>query len=289
MPKTVPMILGILAVTASLVIICSFIANTLFSQRVNTEVTALFSNKVQNETKNETAIITKADLEGLPECVRSWLEGSGTIGKQRINTVRLKQTGFMRTKKGQSWMPVEAEQYFTTTEPGFIWKAKIKAAPFIHIAGRDKYYEGRGNMLIKPLSFITLADAKGEEINQGTLVRYLSEIVWFPTAALEDYILWEEIDADSAKAHMNYKGITASGVFTFNEKGEVIKFTAERFRESDGSYTMETWAIPMKDHKVFEGIKVPTGAEVIWKLKTGDFSWYKLKITEVEYNKPTLY
>jgi hypothetical protein len=34
----------------------------------------------------------------------------------------------MRLAKDKSWMPVQAEQYFTSEEPGFIWKANINAA-----------------------------------------------------------------------------------------------------------------------------------------------------------------
>src|SRR5690606_21654789 len=102
-------------------------------------------------------------------------------------------------------------------------------APFLHKMGRDKYYEGKGNMLIKILSLITVADAAGEEIDQGTLVRYLAETVWFPTAALSNYIEWKQTVQDSAEATMSYKETTASGVFTFNEKGDVVDFTAQRY------------------------------------------------------------
>lgn len=192
-------------------------------------------------------------------------------------------------KEGQSWMPVEAEQYFTIDEPGFIWKAKIKAAPLFHIVGRDKYYEGKGNMLIKILSLITVADARGKEMDQGTLLRYLVETVWFPTAALSSYIKWEEIDSNSAKAAMSYRGVTASGVFMFNENGEVINFVAERYMALNGRYVMETWSTPMKDYKEFDGIRIPTKGEIIWKLKTGDFNWFQFEITEIEYNKPVVY
>ncbi len=33
-----------------------------------------------------------------------------------------------------------------------------------------------------------------KEIHQGTLLRYLAETMWFPTAALNDYLTWEEMD-----------------------------------------------------------------------------------------------
>lgn len=100
-------------------------------------------------------------------------------------------------------------------------------------------------MLIKFMSLITVADAKGPKIDQGTLVRYLAEMVWFPTAALNDYVEWEEIDANSARVTMSYNGVTVSGTFTFNDKGEVLNFTTERYKETEGEYTLETWSIDL--------------------------------------------
>jgi len=221
--KVVLVILSILATIILLIITVIFIANLLFNQKVAREVKELFADN----SEDSDGIIQKSDLEKLPIPVQKWLKYSQVVGKEKIRAVRLKQKAVMRLKEEQSWMPVEAEQYFTIDEPGFIWKARIKAAPLFYIVGRDKYYKGRGNMLIKVLSLIPVADSKGKEMDQGTLLRYLAETVWFPTAALSSYITWEEIDTNSAKATMSYGGITAFGVFTFNDKGEVINFVAK--------------------------------------------------------------
>jgi hypothetical protein len=284
MPKVVLVLLGILLIIAFLVFVISSIANILFDQKVKREVSELFS-----DVESTGGIIQKADLEGLPLPVQKWLEYSQVIGKERIKTVRSKQKAVMKMKKEQRWMPTEVENYYSIDKPGFIWKARIKAAPLLYIVGRDKYYEGKGNMLIKVLSFLTVADARGKEIDQGTLIRYLAETVWFPTAALNDYITWKEIDANSAEATMSYGGVTASGVFMFNERGEVTNFVAERHMESGGQFALETWSVPMKDYQEFDGIKIPTKGEVIWKLKTGDFSWYHFEVVAIEYNKPVVY
>lgn len=259
----------------------SFIAKFLFNQRVAKEVVEFFSG-----VDSSGEIQTKDDLEGLPQNVQRWLEYSGIIGKEKIISVRLKQKAVMRLDSDKPWMPVQAEQYFTLEEPGFIWTANIKAAPLVHIAGRDRYADGRGNILIKLLSLFTVADSKGEETDQGAMLRYLAETIWFPGAALHEYITWEEVDADHAKATMTYGGITASGVFTFNDKGEVIQFEAERYGEFDGEFRLETWSIPLREYKEFAGIKVPTKGDVTWKFASGDFNWFNFELTEIEYNQP---
>jgi len=267
-----------------LVIVVSFFANLQFNINVNQEVKEFFSGV---EIKNN--IIQETDLEGLPPVVKKWLEQSQVIGKERIQAVRLKQTASMRLKEGGPWMSAAVQQYFRVVEPGFIWKVKVNMAPFIYFTGRDKYEDGKGHMLINALSLVKVADASGKEIDQGTLLRYMAESVWFPTAALSRYIKWEEVDAHSARATMTYGGITASGVFTFNEKGEVLNFVAQRYREINGRYLMNTWVVDLKEHKVFNGVKIPSAGEVIWRLETGDFTWYRFEINDIEYNKPESY
>lgn len=278
--KFIQYILIILAIILTSFIAISSIANYLFYRSANKEVENLLSKSKGADKK----IIEEADIKGLPSSVQKWLEFSQVLGKERIVTIKVDQKAEMRLEKEQSWMPLTSRQYFTTNEPGFIWIAKIKAAPLIHIVGKDKYLDGKGNMLIKIMSLVTVADGKGKEVDQGTLLRFLAETVWFPTAALEDYINWEEINDNSAKATMTYGNIKASGIFTFGDNGEVKNFTAQRFKELNGEYSLETWSIDVSAYKDFSGIKIPTKGEITWKLADGDFNWYNFEVLNVEYN-----
>lgn len=260
------------------------VAQSLFKRSVKAEVEELYSTVEMNGE-----MVSEEQIEGLPESVQRWFKRSGIIGKEKVMSVRLKQRAEMRLEPGSKWMPVQAEQYFISEDPGFIWDARIKAAPFVHIAGRDKYHNGRGSMLIKPMSLFTLADSKGEEIDQGTLLRYLAETMWFPSALLNPYIEWEAIDDTNARASMTYKGVSASGDFTINEKGEVTLFEAERYGDFDGEFRMEIWSIPVSEYRVFQGIRVPTRGEITWKLAEGDFNWFNFEVTDIEYNEPNVY
>ncbi|SFC22588.1 hypothetical protein SAMN04488102_10444 [Alkalibacterium subtropicum] len=283
MSLTKRIVIGLL-VLSGVVVTGSFLAQSLFKRNVKAEVEELFSAV---EKKGER--VSEEDLEGLPESVKRWFKYSGMIGKDRVMSVRLKQQAEMRLGPDSRWLPVEAEQYFTSEDPGFIWDATIKAAPFVHISGRDKYQNGQGSMLIKPLSIFTLADSQGEEIDQGTLLRYLAETMWFPSALLNDYIEWEAIDDNNARAVMTYDGVSASGIFTINDLGEVVRFEAERYGDFDGEFRMETWSIPVSAYKSFEGLKVPTKGEITWKLDEGDYNWFNFEVMDIEYNKPYVY
>ena len=261
----VKIVLIILAIIIVLITSAITIGNIAFKRKVNNEVKEMFKNSL--EIKPE--IVTEENIKRLPEPVQRYLTHSQVIGKEKIRTVRLKQKGFIRTKPGKKWMPFDAEQYYTTDSPAFIWHASIK--PFYLIRARDKFYEGKGNMLIKLLSLIEIADASGYEMDQGTLVRYLNEIMWFPTAYLNNYIQWEPIDSNSARATISYKGVTASAVIYFNEKGELTNFIAERYRDVDSKFFKETWSTPISEYREINRIKIPIKGEGVWNLSPGIF------------------
>jgi len=189
MGKLVIFVVSTVLVFVVLAVVVFLAADYLFNREVDKEVEEFYMG-----VENHHQVIREADLNRLPAAVQNWLRYAQVIGKEKIVAARTKQKVELRLEQDKPRMPAKAEQYFRTEEPGFIWKVKINAAPFFHIVGRDKYCDGHGNMLIKIMSIKTIADARGPEIDQGTLLRYLAETMWFPTAALSDYIKWEEID-----------------------------------------------------------------------------------------------
>jgi len=154
-----------------------------------------------------------------------------------------------------------------------------------YMHGRDRYLNGKGHMLIKLLSLIPVVNVSGPEIDQGTLVRYLSEIVWFPSAALEEYIQWEQVDDTHAKATMTYGDITANGVFEFNADGDVVSFLADRYYTTEDGIELLPWLITVDSngYTEFEGVRIPTHGTVTWKMESGDYTWLKVQITDVDY------
>lgn len=252
-----------------------------FETMIEREKKSFFAQANVNKEEGDTG-----KLEELPEIVGLWLENSGMTGIDKIKSVVFSQQSTLKTSPGGSWMPVEAVQYVRTDNLGYLWTATVEAAPYIYLAGRVKYVDGKGHMLIKLLSLIPVADSEGEEIDQGSLLRYLAEMVWYPGAARQPYVSWEEIDDTKAKATMSYGGITASGIFEFNKMGDPLRFEAERYYNRKEGATLETWVVDMEagSYKTFEGLRVPTRAKVTWKLTEGDFTWYKLEISDFKLN-----
>lgn len=228
--------------------------------------------------------ITSTKLTNLPTPVQRWLRYVGVEGRFPFQNIHLWQTGRMRTKPDSKWMDFSAEQWFTVSSPAFLWYAQVGGSSIMQLSGKDKLLNGQGNMQIKLFSLVPVADAKGPEIDQGTLVRYLSEIIWFPTAALEDYVEWEAVDDHRARARLTINELSVEGIFHFNQQGHVIAFEADRYFERDGESTLEVWHIDIdeKSYRLFQDILVPTKAAVSWKLEEGDFRWLELDILNLE-------
>lgn len=230
-------------------------------------------------------IVSKESLSDLPPTVQRWLDYSGIVGKPAVKKVYLKQEALMRLQPDQEkWFKANAQQTFTTEPPSFNWKVSLKINPLIFVTGKDSYEEGKGAMKMKLFSLFPLVnESNNPKINQATLQRFLAEIVWFPSAALNPYIKWQPVDALSAKAVMTYKGTVGSGIFYFDKNGGFQKFTAMRYKNLKENSTPLEWTVKAIKTALKNNLLIPVELEVAWKLEEQEWTWLKLKIVSIQY------
>jgi len=265
-----------------LIVSISFLAYYNFQKLAEQEINHMLSQNVITENK----ILNESDINELPEPVKKWLRHSGAVGKYFINLGKVTQIAEMQLKPEQEkWMTAAAIQYTTIDNPAFIWIVDVKMNSLLNFRGRDKYENGKGEMLININSLINVVNEQGEKLDEGTLQRYLGEMVWFPSMALSPFITWEQINDSTAKATMTYKGTSGSGTFYFNANGDVTKFSALRYKGNEAESKRYDWIMSISDYKTFEGIKVPAKMTSTWKLDEGDWTWLKLEVTDIKYNK----
>ncbi|NIM95808.1 MAG: hypothetical protein GTO18_19075 [Anaerolineales bacterium] len=231
-------------------------------------------------------LITAEMLEELPEPVQRYLTQTGLVGKPWIDTVHLKQTGRFRMGRDRPWMPMTGEQYYTTNPPSFLWDARFKIAGLPLIRARDRYESGRGHMYGKVAGLFTVFDVRGEELDQGTMIRYLNEMMWFPSAYLGSNITWEAVDDDSAKVTFTDNGKSVNARMFFDEVGRLTDFTAMRYREIEGEFSLDPWSTPITDYGVCAGLDLPVKGHALWKLPDGDLIYTETEIIQIEYNSP---
>ena len=153
-------------------------------------------------------------------------------------------------------------------------------------SGNDTYKAGHGHMFGKIAGLYTIFDARGDELDQGTMMRYLNEMTWFPIALLSDYVTWQAVDDHSFDVTFTDGGKSVTARFIIDEAGRLINFITKRYRENKGKYTLDRWTTPMTEWGIMAGLNLPIRGQAVWKLPTGDLPYADFKLAEVEYNEP---
>ena len=209
-----------------------------------------------------------SELEGLPAPVQRYLRMVLRDGQPRVASVRLQQSGRLRTGvESDQWLDFEATETIAPEARGFVWDARIRLAPFLHAAMRDTYIGGTGSGAVALQSAFTLSAAHGgHELNAGELYRLLAEAPWAPTLLLPgEGLSWAAINEHRALASLSLGGETATVEFRFNAAGEIAAiYAAERPRSYGTTYVNTPWEGRFDRYVSVDGMRVPEAAEVGW-------------------------
>jgi hypothetical protein len=258
-----------------------------FNRMVAEEVKTLFARSTPPDAADRAVIVTEAMLQDLPAPVQRYLTYAGVVGKPIVRSVRLKQEGRFRTGLDQPWMQIRANEYYTVDDPGFIWDATFyqNGLPILRV--RDSYRDGEGHILGKIGGLFTLLEDKGAGVDQGTLLRYLQEMTWFPSAFLNENITFSPIDDHSAQVTLSAHGQQVTGTLLIDDEGKLTNFVAERYRNPQDGYG--TWTTPMTEYGEYEGLRLPKAGKGVWLLPEGELEYIDVAATEIEYDLPERY
>lgn len=236
-------------------------------------------NSSLSNLKNER--YTKKDL---PENVYLWLKNVGVFDSKRINTIEFDQNGFMKLSNEQkNWWKPDANQIVNVLNPSFIWTVDLSIIPFINTKGKDILYNGKGSMLIKIGYILPIVnELPGKKINESSLSRFLLELPWYPTAALENYMKWEKISKFKAKGTLNYKDNKVSAIFYFDKNYNLIKVEGKRFKEVNKGAIRKICIGEVKKYSKIDKLKIPTKIDVSWIENNEKFTWYKIELENIE-------
>ncbi|PIQ28060.1 hypothetical protein COW64_05455 [bacterium (Candidatus Blackallbacteria) CG18_big_fil_WC_8_21_14_2_50_49_26] len=224
--------------------------------------------------------LSETEIQALPPVIQKWLRRSGLIGTPLYPALQIRQSGEMRTHPEGAWMPFQAEQLFRTDQPAFLWQTRVEMMPGVFLVGRDWLWQGKGQMSIKALALLPVVNAQGPEIDQGSFLRYLGEMIWFPAAVLQPWLKWEALTETSVRATLSWQHQSVSGVFEFSPEGDFRCFEALRYYGDATPAKLEKWRVEAEPDSFqnFGRQRMASRYRVIWKLKSGDFLWLKLKI-----------
>jgi len=204
--------------------------------------------------------------EGAVECRATWM----------------RQQGEMRFAPDRPWLLFEAEQWFEGNGIDFRWLARVRMAPLVSARVIDSFERGRGALTAKVLGVIPVARARGPAAHKGEALRGLAELPWRPFAFRDaPCFAWEAVGPAMLRVTFN-DGITKAAVeFEVDGEGRVLGAAASsRPRQVGKSVVGTTWSGAFAEYRTFDGLRVPTVAEVTWHLPEGPFTYWRGRVVE---------
>jgi len=199
-----------------------------------------------------------------------------------VRTLELRHVGTFCMSPTAKPLPIRGTQLFTSDPPGFVWSARVRMFPGIWIDARDMAANGEGSMRVLLDSTVTIADARGPELDQGSALRLLAEMVWYPTALFDArYVTWSAIDAAHSVATLRFGERQVSGTFEFGADGLPVSMSAERSMDKRG---LRPWGGTYRDWRSVSGMRVPFEATVSWQLESGPFTYAHWLVEAMDYD-----
>jgi hypothetical protein len=233
-----------------------------------------------------SGLISNADLRHLPPAVRRYLENTGSVGRARVDSFRVRMRGEIRRSPTSRWMRFEADQHGFIPDRArlFLLRAWQLGVPF---QAYHRYVGSSATMEVELLSLFKIVDARGPEMDQSETVTMFNDMCMLaPASLVARDIQWREIDPLKVHASFTNAGHTISAVLSFDESGNLRNFESDdRYLSADGrKYERYRWSTPMSDYRDFGGRKVASRGEASWRLPEGDFVYAKIEIVGIEYN-----
>lgn len=231
------------------------------------------------------AVLLDRSAPSLPNSVRRYLDKALGSRQRAVRTVRLYHGGTFRTSLDGKWLAIRGEQNFASEPPGFIWWGRVRVFPGIWVDARDRSVNGIGSMLVKMESSFTVADSSGVEMDQGSLVRLLCEMPWFPTAFLDRrHVTWSAVDEHRARATLQVNGRSVTATFEFGPDDLPTTCSADRFFDGGGPSVLTPWRGRFADFRAVDGVLVPHHVVAAWIVNGTPSEYVRFDVERVVFD-----
>lgn len=240
------------------------------ARQVARETRALFSG---SRPVPSNPLTPRSDL---PDPVRGYLDKALGAAPRAVRALRFRHGGRFRTRLDGPWRPIRGEQYYSVEPPAFLWWGRLRMAPGLWIDAIDRGIGGKGRMSVSLASSLTLFDRSGPELDQGAMLRLLSELVLLPSVLRDPrYVTWRGAappyanppDPTGRAEHGSRAtctlrapgtGTQVTGTFEFGPDGLPRSFSAERYMDDGkGSPRLLPWSGDYEDYRSVDGLLVP--------------------------------
>ena len=218
--------------------------------------------------------VTEGDLASLPEAVQRYLRFMGVSPGPRQTTLEGRFHGRFRMAPGARWMRCEAVQ-FTRVDPiARVFRMRVTMAGVLPVIALDSYTAGTGAMHADAAGVLTVADARGPELDLGELTTWVNDAVLYaPSMLLGPATTWTSDDPDRFEVAVTDAGRTSRSVVTLDERGAPVDFAStDRFAVLDDELVQARWRTPIGRWSAGRR-PLPLGGSAVWDLPDGPFTY----------------
>jgi hypothetical protein len=232
------------------------------------------------------SLVSEADV---PALVRRYLTRVLPAEVSIPRQVRVTQVGEMRRKPGGRWLRFSAVEEFAVKEVAFSWRARFRLAKLVSLSVVDGYAGGAGRLEARLLGLVPVLRARGPEVAEGEALRYLAELAWVPQAmAANRRLEWRELGAQTVEVATRVGSARVALRLEFDAAGDLVGAATDARPRTERKRIVPTpWAGSYSEYAAFDGIRVPTRAEVRWELTDGPFAYWRGRLTSFEVEAQT--
>lgn len=240
--------------------------------------------KAMDEKSNPLkGTVEEMDIGEVPEIVWKYFKMSRLFGKRKINRVTIEYKGHFKNREEDPWKKFESVQHYTMKPYAYIWNRTFYFMKFPIAKIYEEFGNSLGTIYYKFFCLFKNFEYSGRVVNEAAVLKYLSDMLWYPTAFADPDVTWEAVDKNAARAIITKGNIKRSGIFYFNEKGYPTNFVSNRYKYRGRTKGTYEWSVPTKGHVEYDGFVVPRYGRVVWHLPEGDFCYMEFEVTNIKY------
>lgn len=224
----------------------------------------------------------EARARALLERVRAYAMPNGAPRETRV---AFRETARIRSGPAASWNALSAEQWIDARTLEFRWEARMRTAPLVSLHVVDAFERGAGELTVRALGRIKVAEFRGPLADKGELMRLLATFPQCPMAFAEHpWLTWTSPAESVLRVECRTPTTSAIVDYEVTAGGQIESARAsDRPRQVGRSFVETPWRARGIDYREFGALRVPTRTEASWDLGTqGTFVYYEGTISSVE-------
>ncbi len=234
----------------------------------------------------DPATLTAADLTGLPDPVRRYVERSGAVGRPRPQNMRVVMDATMYRKPGAP-MPARSVQYSFFGRPTrlFLMEARMFGLP---VRALHVYRHEQATFTVRVASTVNMVDLRGEEISAAETVTVLNDMcLMAPGALVDPRLAWDSVDDRSAVVTFTNGSRVVTATLVFNDRDELVDFWSDdRPDSSTGTFVPMRWSTPVTEYRDVDGRHLLHSGGAVYHRPDGPFTYGEFTMRSIQYDVP---